>query len=311
MTDAAAAVRSSQEERGRVRATLIGGIAILLWSALAILTTATGAVPPFQLVALSFALAFLLALGKWVIRGERIGRHLAQPPAVWLLGIGGLFGYHFLYFLALKHAPAVEANLINYTWPLLIVLFSALLPGERLRWWHVAGAALGLGGTALLVTGGQGVALSAEHATGYAAAVGCALAWSGYSVLSRRFGKVPTDAVGGFCGATALLAALCHLAFETTVWPTGGEWLAVLAMGLGPVGVAFFVWDYGVKRGNITALGGASYATPLLSTLLLVAFGRAALTPTILAACLLIVGGAVLAARDLWDRRRGARAAKA
>jgi drug/metabolite transporter (DMT)-like permease len=122
--------------------------------------------------------------------------------------------------------------------------------------------------------------------------------------LSRRFARVPTDAVGGFCAATAVLALLCHLAWEATRWPHGAEWLAVIALGLGPVGLAFFVWDYGVKRGSLKALGGLSYATPLLSTILLIAFGRAAASATIAAAALLIVGGAVLAARDMWSRQR-------
>src|SRR5690606_28703250 len=157
---------------------------------LALLTTLSGAVPPFQLVAMAFGLAFLLALGGWLLRGEPVAAHLRQPTQVWALGIGGLFGYHFFYFMALRNAPPVEASLINYLWPLLIVLFSALLPGERLRWFHVAGAAMGLAGTALLVTGGT-LALRAEHWAGYAAALGSALVWSTYSVANRRFGAVP------------------------------------------------------------------------------------------------------------------------
>ncbi|SLN26161.1 aromatic amino acid exporter YddG [Oceanibacterium hippocampi] len=292
--------------KGSLRATLIGGIAVLLWALLALFTAATGQVPPFQLAAMSFTIAFLVAVVMWLRRGRAVLARLRQPPVVWLIGIGGLFGYHFCYFLALRNAPAVEASLIAYLWPLLIVFFSALLPGERLRWYHVAGVFAGLAGTVLLVSGGE-LAFKGEYALGYAAAGACALIWSGYSVLSRRFPAVPTDVVGGYCGATAVLALLCHLGFETTVWPAGAlEWLAVAGLGLGPVGAAFFVWDHGVKHGDIQALGAAAYAAPLLSTLVLIATGLAAPTAVVLIACLLITGGAVLGAGGLVRRRRTA-----
>ena len=161
----------------------------------------------------------------------------------------------------------------------------------------------GLAGSALLVGGGTR-GFRPEFAAGYLAALGAALAWSSYSVLSRRFGEVPTDAVGAFCGATALLAFLVHLVVETTYTPQGAEWLAILALGLGPVGAAFYLWDVGMKRGDIRALGALSYLTPLLSTLLLIAFGRGRLTPQVAAAVGLIVGGAIVAGRDLWRRKR-------
>ena len=128
------------------RATSIGFVAVLMWALLALFTAATGEVPPFQLAAMTFAIAFSLALTKWLVRGEDISAHLRQRPLVWAVGVGGLFGYHFFYFLALRNAPAVEASLIAYLWPLLIVVLSALLPGERLRWWHLAGALAGLAG---------------------------------------------------------------------------------------------------------------------------------------------------------------------
>lgn len=284
------------------RATAIGGTAILMWSTLALLTALSGTIPPFQLVAMSFAVGFVVGTAASAARGKDVIGVLRQPWPVWLLGIAGLFGYHFFYFLAFRLAPdaAVEVNLLNYLWPLLIVLFSALLPGERLKRGHVLGALCGLAGTVLIVTGrGRGVSLEAGALPGYLSAVTCAVAWAAYSVLSRRFGNVPTEAVGGFCLATAILAGLCHLLFETTVIPTGGEWLAVIAMGIGPVGAAFFVWDHGVKRGDIRALGVLSYATPLASTLLLILFGQAAGGWTVWAACALIVGGAVLASRDV------------
>ena len=285
----------------RRRATAIGGMAVLIWSTLALFTTATGAIPPFQLVAMAFAIAFGLALAKWLALGQGVRAQLRWPAKVWLVGIGGLFGYHALYFLALKTAPPAPANLVNYLWPLCIVLLSAPLAGETLRWWHLGGVALGLAGTALVLLAGSTVAYEPAHLVGYLAAFGCAVVWGLYSVLSRRFGSVPTDAVGGFCGAAALLALACHLLFETTVWPQDAwQWLAVLVLGIGPAGGAFFLWDIGVKRGDIRALGALSYAAPVLSTVLLVAFGRAEPTLALAAACLLVTAGAALASRELW-----------
>ena len=277
-----------------------------MWATLALLTTLSGDVPPFQLVAMAFSCAFALALGKWLWAGEAVLAKLKLPIRVWLLGVGGLFGYHFFYFLALRKAPPVEAGLIAYLWPLLIVLASALLPGERLRWWHILGALMGLGGTVALVLGNHGGGLSgfkSQYWLGYLMAIACALTWTAYSVLSRRLAHLPTATVGAFCGATAVLAALAHVAFETTVWPSGGQWLAVLGLGLGPVGIAFFTWDYGVKHGNIQALGALSYGAPLLSTLLLIVAGKGEATLNVAVACVAIVGGAVLASKDMLVRK--------
>ena len=312
-------------------ATLIGFTAVLMWSLLAVLTAASGAVPPFQLTALAFAVAG--GAGVAVIAAHGAWRDLRQPWAAWLIGVGGLFGFHFFYFTALRNAPPVEASLIAYLWPLLIVVLSAFLPGERLRWYHVAGAALGLAGTALVVTGGTGLSVDLLYLPGYAAAFACAVVWAVYSVLARRFASVPTVAVAGFCLATAALSAGAHLLFEETVWPAGpgagfgfapgalragahlvfeetvwpagrGEWLAVLGLGLMPVGAAFYVWDHGVKRGDIQVLGASAYAAPLLSTTILVVTGFAEARWSIAVAALLITGGAALAAKDVFRRRR-------
>ncbi len=283
------------------KATLIGGLAVLLWSLLALFTVGAGELPRFQLMAMTFAVAFLASIGFLLRRGWQALAILRQPLGAWVLGVSGLFGYHLFYFLALANAPAVEASLIAYLWPLLIVLFSALLPGARLAWFHLAGALLGFLGAALLVTG-ERLDFELAYWPGYAAAAVCALTWSGYSVLNRRFAAVPTEVVAGFCGVVALLAALCHFALETTVMPQGKAWLAVLGLGLGPVGFAFFFWDYGTKRGNLPVLGALSYGAPLFSTLILVAFGLAQSSLSLWLACLMIVGGAALAAKDLLVR---------
>lgn len=279
----------------RALATMIGFSAIVMWALLALFTVWSGPIPPFQLTAMCFAFSGGIGLMRW-IAVPTARQALRQPLAVWALGIGGLSLYHAFYFTALQNAPAVDASLIAYLWPLLIVLFSALLPNERLRPGHVMGALLGLAGAVLIVTGRGAVALEPRYALGYGAAMACALTWSGYSVLSRRFAEVPTDAVTGFCLATALLSLFCHGLFETTVWPAGLiQWLAIAGLGLLPVGLAFFTWDYGVKNGDIQVLGVAAYAAPLLSTIILVVAGEAAASWRLVLACLLITGGALVA----------------
>lgn len=290
-------------EAKRLTATLAGGTAVLLWALLALFTTWASGIPPFQLVSLCFTVAALIGFGVIARKGRAGWQSLRQPAGAWALGSFGLFGYHFFYFMALGNAPAVEASLIAYLWPLLIVVFSALLPGERLRWFHLAGALLGLAGAGLLVTKGQSLAFDPSYSLGYLAAVACALTWSIYSVTNRRFGQVPTETVAGFCAAAALLGFVSHGIFETWVMPTAGQWAAILLLGLGPVGAAFFVWDYGTKHGHIQALGAFAYAAPLLSTLLLIAFGQAEATWSVALACGLIVGGALLASLELLRRR--------
>lgn len=279
------------------RATLIGAGAILLWALLALFTAASGGVPPFQLAAITFLIGGALGCIRFLVRPER-ARALRQPATIWLLGVGGLFGYHALYFTALRLAPPAEAGLINYLWPLLIVLFSAWLPGARgLQPGHVAGALMGLAGVGMLFVG-RDLAFGTAALPGYAASFAAAFVWAAYSVLSARVGTVPTEAVAGFCLATGLLSLVCHLAFETSVWPTeASAWAAIILLGLGPVGAAFYLWDIGCKRGDVRLLGVAAYAAPVLSTLILVVAGYAPARPALALSCLLIVGGALFAVR--------------
>jgi len=278
------------------QATLIGSLSIVLWGTLALLTRLTGgSIPAFQLMAMTFSVAFLLMLLRWLFQGHLGLRHLRQSPVAWLLGVGGYFGYHFCYFMAMSKAPAVEVSLLAYLWPLLIVLFAAFLPGEKLKTKHVIGALVALAGCWMLISK-DSTEFSSEYLHGYLLALACALIWSSYSVASRLVSSVPTDAVGWFCLVTALLAAVCHLLWEETVWSLDTrQWVGVLGLGLGPVGIAFFTWDYGVKHGNLQLLGTLAYAAPLISVLLLVLAGEAEPSWTIAWGCMAIVSGSALA----------------
>lgn len=279
----------------KTRATLIGIISILLWALLALFTATAGAIPPFELMALTFAIAFVGGMVVLGLRGRAGLSELAQPLAPWMTAFLGLFLYHALYFYALQNAPVGEASIICYLWPLFIVLFSAMLPGEGLKLKHVIGASLGFAGTALIILAKGGAAGGEGSALGYLAALGCAFVWSGYSVLNRRFQGTPSGMLVGVCGAVALSALACHVAFEATVPPSLTQWAAILALGLGPVGLAFLAWDHATKHGHIALLGTLSYLAPLLSTALLVATGAAPASFKLAVAAVLVIGGAVLA----------------
>jgi drug/metabolite transporter (DMT)-like permease len=276
-------------------ATLAGCGALLLWAFLALLSRVAAGIPPLQLTAMGFAVGGAVGLAVVLARGR--GAALRQGTLAWAHGVGGLFGYHALYFLALALAPAVEANLLNYLWPLLIVLLAAPIRGLRLGPARLSGVGLGFAGCALLV--GPGAAFPPEAILGLLAAVACAVVWSVYSVTSGlpRLARVPTEAVAGFCLATAALAAMLHLVFEPTVLPTARQGLAVLALGLGPVGAAFFLWDVGMKRGDPRLLGTLAYAVPVASTLLLIAAGEGEMSLRVAAATLMVAGGGFIAAR--------------
>jgi len=287
----------------RKTATAIGFSAILLWALLALFTVGSAPVPPLQLNVISFSIGGGAGL-IWTLKTGGLARLRQVGWKVYAFGTLGLFGYHTLYFSALRLAPPAQAGLIAYLWPLLIVLFSGLLPDENLRPGHIVGALIGFAGAAMIVLGGTG-GFGANALPGYGLALLCAFTWAGYSVLSRRLGQVPTQTVAVFCLATAGLSLPLHLMFESTRWPGNTlGWLATLALGIGPVGLAFYVWDIGMKRGDIQLLGVASYLAPVLSTLVLVIAGFTAPTLTLFAAASLIAVGALLAARASATRRQ-------
>ena len=275
--------------------------AIALWGTLASLGSALGHVPPFLLTGLSLLIGSVIALP---LSGFRLSRWRVPLPTL-ALGIYGLFSYHFLLFLALRHAPPVQANLVNYLWPLLmVVLAPVILPGLTLRLVHVLAALLGFAGAAVVILGGGGRDPSAGSAAttvlwawGYLPALGAAFIWASYSLLTQRVAAFPTAAIGGCALVSGLLSLLCHGLMEPAVTLSGQDWALIGLMGLGPMGAAFFLWDKALKTGDARQIGILSYLTPLLSTsALLWVTGRALTWPVGLAA-LLIVGAAWLGTR--------------
>lgn len=275
-----------------MQATFLALAAIALWGSLAPLGVSLGHVPPFLLTGCGLLIGSLIGL-VWS-RGQV--QQWKVPAATLALGVYGLFGFHFLLFIALRHAPPVQANLVNYLWPLGIVLMAPLfLPGMRLHGLHIAAALLGFAGAALAIVGGRD--LQGGFAWGYIPALGSAFIWASYSLLTRRVPAFPSAAIGLFGLVSGLLSLLCHALLETPVDLSAHDWALLAAMGLGPLGGAFYLWDAALKRGDARQIGVLSFLTPLLSTLALLWLRGEWPSASVALAAVMIVGAAVLGSR--------------
>ena len=264
--------------------------AIALWSLLATLGVSLSHLPPFLLTGLALVIGSVPAWSR--VRQWKV------PLRTLALGVYGLFGFHFLLFIALRLAPPVEANLVNYLWPLLIVVLAPLfLPGLRLRAPHVLAALAGFAGAAIAILGAAGDTRS-TWSWGYLPALGSAFIWASYSLWTQRVPAFPTAAIGLFGLVSGLLSLVCHWAFEPPAQVSARDMGMIAIMGLGPLGAAFFLWDKALKLGDARQIGILSYLTPLASTVLLLVTSGRALTPSIALAAALIIGAAVLGTRS-------------
>lgn len=275
-----------------MQASLLALAAIALWGSLAPLGVSLGHVPPFLLTGCGLLIGSLIGL---VLSRGRVQQWKVPAPTL-ALGVYGLFGFHFLLFIALRHAPPVQANLVNYLWPLGIVLMAPLfLPGMRLHGLHIAAAFLGFAGAALAIVGGRD--LQGGFAWGYIPALASAFIWASYSLLTRRVPAFPSAAIGLFGLVSGLLSLLCHALLETPVDLSAHDWALLAAMGLGPLGGAFYLWDAALKRGDARQIGVLSFLTPLLSTLALLWLRGEWPSASVALAAVMIVGAAVLGSR--------------
>ena len=268
--------------------------AVLLWATLASLATLLSDIPPFLLTGIGLLIgaavslpALRSGLTPWKI-----------PVRTVLIGVYGLFGYHFMLFLALQTAPAVEANLVNYLWPLLIVLLSPLFTKSlKLNLRYVLAALSGFAGAVIAITYNSSGLESSSIEIGYLFALAAAVIWATYSLATTKVAIFPTASIGLFALVSGLLALGAHFVFEPAAYISSSDWLLLVLLGAGPLGGAFYLWDAALKIGDPRRIGLLAFLTPLLSTVLLVLVSGNSLSWQLLVATALIVGGALLGPR--------------
>lgn len=262
--------------------------AVLLWASLASIGAGLTNIPPLLLTGLGLTIGSFLALP---ISGFKLSR-LKVKPRVLAIGVYGLLGFHLALFAALQSAPAIQANLINYLWPLLLVLLAPIFIKTKLTARQVLAAVIGFVGAALAIASGGDI--SGGFEIGYLFAFAAAVIWATYSLLTKRLGNFSTSSVGTFALVSGLLAILGHFLMEPAAVIAPSDWWLLLLMGLGPLGGAFYLWDYALKNGSAQRVGMISFATPLLSTTLLILTTGAPLSPLLIASAALIIGAAIL-----------------
>lgn len=276
---------------GPAIATLIGSSSIFLWAVWPSLAVVAAPAPTFQILALGMAIGFLVLAGLRLARGEPLSAMRPRSWGLFIAGVVGILGTNAFNFIAVTRISPAQASVIAYLWPMLALILAATLGLQKLSVRHYIAILLGFTGAIFVIDPFGEVQFDTIG-------IGCAflagLSFATYTTYRLIDDRSPSDAVGIYSLVAAVLCGLIHSQIEVTQTLSTSQWLAILGLGLAPMGLANAVWDYGVAKGDARTLSILAYGTPLVATLLLVTFGLAEITPLLLLGALLIVTGAAV-----------------
>lgn len=184
-----------------------------------------------------------------------------------LMGVWGIFLYHYIYYLALGNAPLAEGAILATTWSFWIVVFSSLLLFKKLKLSIVITALVGLLGAGLVISAGKELSFDMGYMKGYLLALLCGLIWSSFSVGLAHV-KVKKEPMTAFTLYAALLSAVLFVLSMPHAMPSLAALCSALYLGCVPLGLSFFLWNRAMTGGNIVVIGFLSYLTPPLAVLL-------------------------------------------
>jgi len=275
-------------------ATFVGYGSIILWSLSGILTAAVSGVPTFEVLTIAFGISFLLSSLGWSFWGSY--KNLKRPLYTWILGVIGIFGSEAFYVAAFKYAPAAHVDLINSLWPILVVICSIFIPNEKFVARYLVASIIGFFGVYFIIFGNQPwVSIGLSHSLGYLLALVGACFACLYTLTSHRYCDTTIETTTVYAAACTIFSWILHFKFEQTIAPTSMEWMTMIVMGLLTQGLAYILWNHGVRYGNYRLLSILSYSSPIISILLLIIFGFADFTLELLVASILMCSAGWLA----------------
>lgn len=268
--------------------TLSGIIAIMMWSFMAVLIVYSGQTSPLTLTSLSLFIGAVTLLIFNIIKKENFRQLLKITfPDYCLVTVGVCFYTAFVY-LSFDMVNPIEANILNYLWPVLFGVFSSIRMSKMLNAYELLGLLVSFGGVFLLFYGKENEFLFSSFALGHLFGIMAAFIWAGYSSFAkeRSYSQIIMVPVFLF---SALICFLVDFMLFDPILPNGMAWVSVLILGVFRISYAF--WDYAMKKGNTLILSSLSYITPLLSFGLLLIFGVTNNSQYVFLSVLLVTGG--------------------
>jgi len=295
--------RPTAMARQTATAAAIGSILLWCWSGVCM---ARGArlLGAMAYLTLMTATGSLTVIVLQALRRKPLRELVALPPRVMFAGFWGVTIYTILLTLAFGLAPdrdIGQVNLLNYLWPIWIVLLAMGLLDERPRAFLTAGGALlGFAGVAL-ARGVESFTHPPQTLWPHLMALAGGFFWALYCVLLKRW-RIPEEQGGTafhFAVCAVLAAALATLRGEWRAWPglTPQALFWILFGGIGPVGLGYHWWEIGVKRGAVHLIGLLAYFIPIGSSILIGLFFRSSMSAGLIPGAILIALGAWLGSK--------------
>jgi drug/metabolite transporter (DMT)-like permease len=241
--------------------------AILCWASLPVATgSGLDSLRTEELLLYSFSSGALFLYLLDLLRTRSPVVHLPNGKTC-LLGVWGIFFYHYVYYLALERAPIAEAAILATTWSFWIVVFSSLIRFKRLKTSIMLTALVCLAGAGLVIGSGKNILFEGRYLSGYLLALGCGVIWSSFSIGLSLI-RPQKEFMTIFMLMGALLSLLLYLATGPHAIPSPQALAAAVYLGCVPLGLSFFLWNRAVVGGNMVVIGYLSYLTPPLAVLM-------------------------------------------
>ena len=262
--------------------------AILCWASL---PAATGSglaeLSTEELMFFSFTSAAVFLYVQDILLTRSFTLFIPAPKAL-LLGVWGIFIYHYVYYMALSRAPLAEGAILATTWSFWIVVFSSVILFKKLKISIMITALVGMVGAGLVIASGKDLSFDSDYMLGYLLALACGLIWSSFSVALGHV-RITKEPMTAFTIVAAILSTLLYILTMPHEMPSAKALSAAIYLGCIPLGLSFFLWNRAVTKGNMVIIGFLSYLTPPLSVLMVALIHGEAVSSQVLVGMAVII----------------------
>ena len=278
---------------------LYASITVLIWATLAtVVKIILYDIPNFEALTISSVFAFVFLLIMNIINGSvKELKHYRLKDYLMMSGLGflGLFLYSALYYYGISALSSQEACILNYLWPLMIVVFACILLKEKLTARKLIAMGMSFAGIVVLTVGTGGAASSGNRLWGIVACVTAAVCYGLFSVLNKKHSLNQNITMMWIWLTVSVCSLVSGMIFEKWQPIVGVQWLGLGWLGVVVNAVAYLLWAIALKNAEDSAkVANLAYLVPFLSIVLSSVVLKERITVNMVIAVVLIVGGILL-----------------